>query len=83
MRSVIQASVGAVGLVALLVLPMGALGSAEPATAAPVPAMGDQAPEVGSIVNYKFRQSPMNAGGLTDLADFRGRPLLIEFWGTR
>lgn len=50
---------------------------------ATAPAIGDGAPAIGDVVNYKFRTPPMNANGATELADFRGRPLLIEFWGTR
>lgn len=50
------------------------------ATAA-APAQG--APADGEIVDYKFRTPPMNSFGLKSLAELRGRPLLIEFWGTR
>lgn len=83
MRSLIPAGAAAMGLVALVALPLGASRAEEPAAIVLAAVPGGDAPEVGSIVNHKFNQSPMNAGGLTDLADFRGRPLLIEYWGTR
>jgi hypothetical protein len=40
-------------------------------------------PEVGDTVTYKFRSAPMNAMGITSLEDLRGKPVLVEFWGTR
>jgi hypothetical protein len=41
------------------------------------------APGSERIVSYKFHTPPMNSAGVTDLADVRGRPVLIDFWGTR
>jgi hypothetical protein len=38
--------------------------------------------KVGDLVNYKFREPPMNAGGVQSMQDLRGTPVLIEFWGT-
>jgi hypothetical protein len=38
---------------------------------------------VGDTVNYKFRQAPVNALGITGLEDLRGKPVLVDFWGTR
>lgn len=32
---------------------------------------------------YTFRRSPFNAYGLVKLEELRGKPVLIEFWGTR
>lgn len=39
--------------------------------------------EVGQEVNYNFRETPVGAVGVSSLADLRGKPLMIEFWGTR
>ena len=38
--------------------------------------------KVGDIVNYKFREPGLNAGGVQSMQDLRGTPVLIEFWGT-
>lgn len=38
---------------------------------------------VGEEVSYRFRTAPRNARGAQSLEDFRGAPLLVEFWGTR
>ncbi len=39
--------------------------------------------EVGSEPAYSFRTSPVNGGGLASLESLRGKPVLVEFWGTR
>ena len=36
-----------------------------------------------SPVEYQFRAPPVNALGVAGLADLRGKPVLIDFWGTR
>jgi hypothetical protein len=33
--------------------------------------------------NYTFRTPPANSQGMKSLADLRGKPVLIDFWGTR
>lgn len=33
--------------------------------------------------DYTFRDAPLNARGTQSLADLRGKPTLIEFWGVR
>jgi ABC-type nitrate/sulfonate/bicarbonate transport system substrate-binding protein len=33
-------------------------------------------------VNYSFSKVPVNALGVTSMADLRGKPVLIDFWGT-
>lgn len=33
--------------------------------------------------DYTFREPPVNALGVAGLADLRGKPVLIDFWGTR
>ncbi len=34
-------------------------------------------------VEYRFRAALDNGRGVTSLADLRGKPVLIDFWGTR
>jgi thiol-disulfide isomerase/thioredoxin len=43
------------------------------------PTAGDPA----APVDYAFRRPPINDFGIASLADLRGKPVLIEFWGTR
>jgi hypothetical protein len=31
---------------------------------------------------YKFREAPVNSMGVKSMADLRGKPVLIDFWGT-
>ncbi len=38
---------------------------------------------VGDQPSYSFRAPLFNGMGATSLEDFRGKPLLIDFWGTR
>ena len=38
---------------------------------------------VGDTPTYAFRTPPLGSLGLTDLAELQGKPLLVEFWGTR
>lgn len=38
---------------------------------------------VGDKVDTKFRTAPVNAMGITGFADLRGKPVLVDFWGTR
>jgi len=37
----------------------------------------------GDDVAYAFRTPPVNSAGLSSLAALRGKPVLVEFWGTR
>ncbi|MDG1048799.1 MAG: hypothetical protein P8M11_09080 [Planctomycetota bacterium] len=39
--------------------------------------------EVGSTPVYQFRQPILNGMGAKSLADLKGKPTLIDFWGTR
>ena len=39
--------------------------------------------EVGSSPAYEFRQPILNGMGAKSLADLKGKPTLIDFWGTR
>lgn len=38
---------------------------------------------VGEEVSYTFRAAPLGGMGVTSLADLKGKPVLVEFWGTR
>ena len=40
------------------------------------------APAGGDGTAYTFQQAPVNAMGVTGMADLRGKPVLIDFWGT-
>ena len=51
--------------------------------AATAPATTQSAVEVGDEVAYTFRATPVNAMGITSLDELRGKPVLVEFWGTR
>jgi hypothetical protein len=35
----------------------------------------------GAKVEYKFRSAPVNALGIASMADLRGKPVMIDFWG--
>jgi hypothetical protein len=37
----------------------------------------------GSQPTYTFREAPTNAMGVTSLEAMRGKPVLVEFWGTK
>ena len=39
--------------------------------------------EPGDKVEYTFRTPLVGALGESSMADFLGKPVLIEFWGTR
>jgi hypothetical protein len=34
------------------------------------------------VVAYKFSKPPVNSLGITSMEDLRGKPVLIDFWGT-
>ena len=51
--------------------------------AATVPTATQSAVDVGDEVAYTFRAAPVNAMGITGLDELRGKPVLVEFWGTR
>lgn len=49
------------------------------------PALAAQGPEtvqVGSKPSYSFNEDLMFGQGVSSLADLRGKPTMIEFWGT-
>lgn len=35
----------------------------------------------GAPVDFKFREAALNAAGVQGMADLRGKPILIDFWG--
>jgi thiol-disulfide isomerase/thioredoxin len=39
--------------------------------------------KLGDTPEYRFRGDVLNGQGISSLADLRGRPVLIDFWGTR
>ena len=46
---------------------------------APFARAGDEAP----TAYYKFQKPPVNSMGITTLEELRGKPVIIDFWGTR
>lgn len=34
-----------------------------------------------TAVNYSFREAPLNSLGIKSLAELRGKPVVIDFWG--
>lgn len=38
---------------------------------------------VGDVPEYKFREPLVDGQGVESLADLQGKPVLVEFWGTR
>jgi hypothetical protein len=61
---------GAVALIAGLVL----------SSALTVPPAGV---EVGESLSYEFSTPMVNGMGVGSLEELRGKPVLVEFWGTR
>lgn len=37
----------------------------------------------GDVPEYRWRSSLYQGGGAISLEDFRGKPVLVDFWGTR
>jgi hypothetical protein len=37
----------------------------------------------GESTSYKFSAPPVNSMGVKSMADLLGKPVLIDFWGTR
>jgi len=46
-------------------------------------AQGAQQVDVGSNPTFSFQKPLFNGRGITSLAQFKGKPTMIEFWGTR
>jgi len=39
--------------------------------------------DVGDTASFSFRGPLVNGMGLKSLEDLRGKPVLVDFWGTR
>ena len=39
--------------------------------------------EEGEQVSYTFQKAPLGSLGITTLEELKGKPVLIDFWGTR
>lgn len=52
-------------------------------SASPATARGGDVVQLGDTPAYTFKLEPANARGVTRLDELRGRPVLVEFWGTR
>jgi hypothetical protein len=39
--------------------------------------------QVGDQLEFRFNQAPLGGRGVTSLTELRGKPVLIDFWGTR
>lgn len=46
-------------------------------------AQGARQAEIGAIADYQFSGPLLNGKGLRSLAELRGKPVIIDFWGTR
>jgi len=39
--------------------------------------------KIGQVPKFAFQQPIVNGLGVKSLEDLRGRPVIVEFWGTR
>jgi len=53
------------------------------AAAAPFPTSPTAQAATGDFPEHSFRGPVWNGMGVGSLADLRGKPVLVEFWGTR
>ena len=37
--------------------------------------------EQGATVEYSFQEAPLNSLGIKSMAELRGKPIVIDFWG--
>ncbi len=76
MKSSLKPSLTFVALAGTLLLASASTAtSLEPAASAPSSATS------AAPVEYKFREAPVNSLGIQNLADLRGKPVVIDFWG--
>ena len=47
------------------------------------PAIAQGPVTVGETPTFNFRGKTFNSMGKTDSSSFRGKPTLVEFWGTK
>ncbi|MBL8898837.1 MAG: hypothetical protein JNM84_14455 [Planctomycetes bacterium] len=59
------------------------LGSSLLAALALATTAGAQAVQVGDQPSFSFRSTPLQGQGVKSLQDLQGKPVLVEFWGTR
>ena len=59
------------------------IASAAAAIAAVAVAQEHGTVNVGDTPKYTFSNPMVNGLGVKSLADFQGRPLMVEFWGTQ
>ena len=59
------------------------IASATAALAAVALAQEQGVVKVGDAPKYTFNNPMVNGLGVKSLADFQGRPLMVEFWGTQ
>ena len=45
--------------------------------------LGAQTVEVGDTPSFSFRNDPLQGSGIKSLSDLQGKPVLVEFWGTK
>jgi len=64
-------------LAALVALPLAAI----PFATGMTPALDGV--ELGEKVEYTFRSPVLGAMGASSMSEFLGKPVLIDFWGTR
>ena len=44
---------------------------------------GDSHAAAGDSGSYRFQKAPVNSMRVKSMAELRGKPVLIDFWGTR
>lgn len=42
---------------------------------------GNARPEDPIVVDYTFRSMPLHSLGVKSMADLRGKPVVVDFWG--
>lgn len=45
--------------------------------------VGHSSASAGDSKNFRFQKAPVNSMGVKSMAELRGKPVLIDFWGTR
>jgi hypothetical protein len=60
-----------------------ALAAGALATAATLSSTQGRAAADGDLPEYEFRRPLLNGMGVSSLAELQGKPVLVEFWGTR
>jgi hypothetical protein len=58
-----------------------ALACAALASSAALAPVSPPASVPSAVAEFSFREEPVNARGFKSLADLRGKPVVIDFWG--